>query len=374
MTEYRIRALAGLARPFLLRLDPETAHHLTIKLLQCTPRVLLRADEDDPRLAVDAFGLRFSNPFGLAAGFDKNAAVPHEMAALGCGFVEAGTITPKPQAGNPRPRLFRLAQDQAVINRFGFNNEGARAVHERLSFKPRPPVPLGINLGANKDSTDRITDYVSGIETFADVASYFTINVSSPNTPGLRDLQESHALDALLARVLAARDAEIERCGRKPVLLKIAPDLNLQDLDSIIFVARTQKIDGLIVSNTTVARPDSLHDCAQATEAGGLSGKPLFASSTRMLAEAYLRIERQFPLIGVGGVDSAETAFAKIEAGATLVQLYTALVYRGPTLLAEIKSGLLNLLRQKNYSVVADAVGTGAADWASGKASLTKPR
>ncbi len=364
-----IARLAALARPLLLRLDPERAHDLTIKALRIAP--LPKPAHDDPRLAINAFGLAFSNPLGLAAGFDKNAQVPDRMARLGFGFVEIGTVTPRPQQGNPRPRLFRLLADEAAVNRFGFNNEGHAAVHRRLIAHPCRTVSLGINLGANKDSEDRAADYVAGIEAFADVASYFTINVSSPNTPGLRDLQAAGALDDLLARVLEARDrAEIHR----PVLLKIAPDLSLNELDAIITTARAKKIDGLIVSNTTITRPDTLLDTAKASEMGGLSGKPLFKLSTRMLAEAYLRVEGQFPLVGVGGVDSAETACAKIEAGATLVQLYTALVFHGPALLAEIKQGLLRILAEKNYPLLADAIGTGAADWASGKASLTSRR
>jgi len=343
----------SLMRPLLARLDPETAHHLTIKLLQSTPTALLRTGSDDSRLAVEAFGLRFPNPLGLAAGFDKNAAVPSEMAALGLGFVEAGTITPKPQAGNPRPRLFRLTDDQAVINRFGFNNEGAVAVHQRLAFKPGPPVPLGINLGANKDSADRINDYVTGIKTFADVASYFAINVSSPNTPGLRNLQSADALDDLLARVLDAREEAAAQHGRKPVLLKIAPDLSLDELDAIVRVARTRKIDGMIVSNTTVSRPETLHDKTTAEEIGGLSGQPLFALSTLMLAQTFLRVEGQFPLVGVGGIDGPEAAIAKIEAGATLLQVYTALAFQGPALITRIKLGLRDYLARTNQPLAA---------------------
>jgi dihydroorotate dehydrogenase len=356
-----ITRLASLARPLLFRLDPETAHHLTITALQIAP--LPKSAPDDLRLAVEAFGLSFGNPLGLAAGFDKNAQVPDRMARLGFGSVEVGTVTPRPQAGNPRPRLFRLVEDEAAINRFGFNNEGHARVHQRLLAHPCTIVPLGINLGANKDTEDRAADYVQGIACFADVASYFTINVSSPNTPGLRDLQGAQALDDLLARVLAARDAAAERHGRKPVLLKIAPDLTLHELDEIVATARQKKIDGLIVSNTTVTRPPSLRGAVQ-SETGGLSGKPLFDLSTRMLAETYLRVERQFPLIGVGGIDSAESVLAKIEAGATLIQLYTALVFHGPALIGDIKRGLSRILAEKNYPLLADAIGTGAADWA----------
>jgi dihydroorotate dehydrogenase len=360
--------LAALAKPLLFRLDPETAHHMTIQALRLLPPV--SPQPDDKRLATGAFGLTFSNPLGLAAGFDKNAEVPEHMARLGFGFIEIGTVTPRPQSGNQRPRLFRLVADEAAINRFGFNNEGHAGVHQRLLQHPCDSAPLGINLGTNKDAADRAADYVAGIEAFADLASYFTINVSSPNTPGLRDLQAADALDDLLARVLEARDRAAELYGRKPLLLKIAPDLSMQELDAIVTTARSKKIDGLIISNTTVTRPPSLASKAQ-TEVGGLSGKPLFTLSTRLLAEAYLRVERQFPLIGVGGVDGAATAFAKIEAGATLVQLYTALVFHGPKLIGEIKRGLLRLLDEKDYPRLADATGTGALDWASGKASLT---
>lgn len=367
-----INYLAALAKPLLFRLDPERAHDVTIKAVQLLPPAVF--EDDDPRLAAQAFGLSFRNPIGLAAGFDKNAQVPDRMARLGFGFVEIGTVTPRPQTGNPRPRLFRLVADEAAINRFGFNNEGHETVHRRLQSHPVISPPLGINLGANKDAADRTADYVRGIGTFSDVASYFTINVSSPNTPGLRDLQQGDALDELLSRVLAARDEAAIYRGRKPVLLKIAPDLTLHELDTIIGVARAKKIDGLIVSNTTVTRPETLRDKIQAAETGGLSGKPLFALSTRMLAEAYLRIEGQFPLIGVGGIDSAETAFAKIEAGAALIQLYTALVFHGPALIGQIKRGLSKILDEKNHPLLADAIGTGAADWAAGKATLTNRR
>lgn len=354
------------ARLLLFSLDPEAAHRLAVAALAKCPLPPPRLD--DPRLAVSAFGLEFPNPLGLAAGFDKNGEAFDAILRLGFGFAEVGTITPLPQAGNPRPRLFRLTRDQAVINRFGFNSEGHAAVHGRLRRRNTPGI-VGVNLGANKDSTDRAADYVQGIEAFADVADYFAINISSPNTPGLRDLQGADALDDLLARVLAARDAAAERFGRKPALLKIAPDLSLQELDAIVACARARRIDGLIVSNTTTARPATLIETQFAQEAGGLSGRPLFTPSTRMLAAAYQRVERQFPLIGVGGVDGAETAMAKIEAGASLVQCYSALVFKGPSLPAEIKRGLLRLLEKKSYPRLADAIGATASDWASGKAA-----
>ena len=342
-----------LARPLLHALDPERAHDLTLAALARLP--LPKPAPDDPRLQVDAFGLRFANPLGLAAGFDKNGTIAHRAGALGFGFTEVGTLTPLPQAGNPRPRLFRLPEHGGVINRFGFNNRGH--AHAAARLKDADCV-LGINIGANKDAVDRVADYVAGIQTFADRAGYFTINVSSPNTPNLRDLQKPEALDELLARVLAARDAAPRRV---PVLLKIAPDLSLGDLDAIVRVARTRGIDGMIVSNTTITRPGALAGHSTGLEAGGLSGRPLFVLATRMLAETYLRVEGQFPLVGVGGVDGAETAWAKIEAGATLVQLYSALVFGGPALVGATKAGLLAKL---GSVPLARAVGGRAADWA----------
>ncbi|WP_280948992.1 quinone-dependent dihydroorotate dehydrogenase [Methylocapsa aurea] len=366
--------LGALARPLLFRVDPEMAHGLTIKALASLP--LASPPPDDPRLAVSAFGLLFRNPLGLAAGFDKNGEVVDPMLRLGFGFAEVGTITPLSQAGNPRPRLFRLARDQGVINRFGFNSEGHGAVHARLAKRALAAKLgfVGVNIGANKDSADRAGDYVRGIEAFADVADYFAINISSPNTPGLRDLQAAEALDDLLARALAARDKAAEAFGRKPVLVKIAPDLSLNGLDAIVRCARARKIDGLIVSNTTLSRPPTLIETVLARQEGGLSGLPLFPLSTQMLAAAYLRVENQFPLIGVGGVDSAHAAFAKIEAGASLVQFYSALAFKGSGLIAEIKRGLLRLIEQKSYPRLVDAIGSGAGDWASGKAAADSIR
>ena len=326
--------LFGLATPLLRRLDPEDAHRATIAALKLLPP---RAPTpDDPRLAVPAFGLDFPNPVGLAAGFDKDAEVPDAMLGLGFGFVEVGTLTPQPQPGNPRPRAFRLVADRGVINRYGFNSLGHAPALERLNRRAQRGV-VGVNIGANKDADDRIADYVAGIRAFAPVASYFTINVSSPNTPGLRDLQEPAALAELLARTLEARDAAETR---RPLLLKIAPDLTLAQLDGIVRVARDSRIDGMIVSNTTISRPATLHS-PLAKESGGLSGAPLADLATRMLAQTFLRVEKQFPLIGVGGIDSAETALARIEAGATLLQLYSALVYEGPGLAQRIKQGLV---------------------------------
>jgi dihydroorotate dehydrogenase len=355
-----------LARPLLRALDPENAHFLTLKALKWAPR--LRAPADDPRLVVRAFGLSFPNPVGIAAGFDKHAEVPDALLRLGFGFVEIGTVTPKPQPGNPRPRLFRLDADQGVINRFGFNSQGGMAVLTRLVARAEAGGIVGVNVGANKDSADRVTDYVELIGAVAPVAGYVTVNISSPNTPGLRDLQQASVLDNLLARVIEARDRAMPRAGPTPVLLKIAPDLTLGDLDDVVGVARSRKIDGMIVGNTTISRPPSLRDRAIAREAGGLSGRPLYRLANRMLAETYVRVEGAFPLIGVGGIDSGTAALGKIKAGADLVQLYSGLVFRGLGVIAEIKAELLAALDRGEAETLADLVGVDAAamtaeDW-----------
>lgn len=336
----------GAATALLRLLDAEDAHRATLAALKFLPHGA--PPRDDPRLAVAAFGLDFPNPIGLAAGFDKNAEIPDAMLSLGFGFVEVGTLTPRAQPGNPRPRAFRLTEDRAVVNRYGFNNDGHAPALARLAARRAHGI-VGVNIGANKDAADRVADYVAGVRAFAEVASYFTINVSSPNTPGLRDLQEPEALSDLLARVIEMRDAT--RAPR-PVLLKIAPDLTLAQLDAIVRVARERGVDGMIVSNTTISRPASLVS-PLSKESGGLSGAPLFDLSTQMLAQTFLRVERQFPLIGVGGIDGAEAALKKIEAGAALVQLYSALVYEGPSLLSRIKRGLLEaLVREQTLSAL----------------------
>ncbi|SFB80904.1 dihydroorotate dehydrogenase [Bosea sp. CRIB-10] len=332
-----IGALFGLARPLIHKLDAEQAHRLTIAALAAAPP--LRPAADAPSLAVEAFGLRFANPVGLAAGFDKNAEAVDGALGLGFGFVEIGGVTPLPQPGNPRPRVFRLPEDEAVINRYGLNSEGMEAVAARLAARRKKGGIVGVNLGANKDSADRSADYAVLAGRLAPLADFLTVNVSSPNTPGLRDLQAESALDDLIARTLAARDEASAGAKPTPVLIKIAPDLTMPELDGMISVARRRKVDGMIVSNTTIARPDSLRSASRA-ETGGLSGKPLFTASTRILAETFLRVERQFPLIGVGGIDSAQTAFAKILAGASLVQFYSAMVFKGPGLVGEVKRGL----------------------------------
>lgn len=359
-----IGGLGRLALPLLFALEPEQAHRASIAALKLAP--LPACAPTDPRLAVTAFGCDFPNPLGMAAGFDKGGEVPDRLLRLGFGHVEIGTVTPRPQPGNPLPRLFRLPRDKAVINRLGFNSEGHAAVHRRLAMR-RHVGMVGVNIGANKESADRIADYVAGIAAFADVARYFTINISSPNTPGLRDLQQAAVLDDLVARVLDARDKYNERHGRKPVLLKIAPDLELAELDDIVRICRARRVDGMIVANTTLERPAGLADKAVAAEAGGLSGRPLFPLATQMLAATYLRVERQFPLVGVGGIDGPETTFAKIEAGATLVQLYSSLVFEGPGLVGAILRGLATRLTAKGCARIDAVTGTAAADWAAGK-------
>jgi len=347
-----------LAVPLLRMLDPEIAHALALNALKITP--LPRAAPDDARLAVRAFGLTFANPVGLAAGFDKNAEVADALLRLGFGFVELGGVTPRPQPGNPRPRLFRLDADGAVINRLGLNSEGVEAVAARLGARGDAIGIVGINIGANKDSADRAADYVACIEALAPHVGFLTVNVSSPNTPGLRNLQQAAALDELLARVVDARERAAVGPARRPLLLKIAPDLTLNDLDEVVGVARRHGIDGMIVGNTTIGRP-ALREREKAQEQGGLSGRPLFALSTRMLAETYVRAEGAFPLVGAGGIDSGAAAFAKIKAGASLVQLYTGLIFRGIGLIGAIKTDLLDFLRIGRLDSLADAVGRDAA-------------
>jgi dihydroorotate dehydrogenase len=348
------------AGPILRALDPEDAHKLALQGLRLMP--LRRAETEDPRLAIEAFGLKFPNPVGVAPGFDKNAEVSGPLLRLGFGFVEVGTVTPRPQTGNSRPRIFRLDADDAVINRLGFNNEGEAAVLGRLGRRAGGVGIVGVNVGANRDSPDRVADYVRLIETFAPVADYITVNVSSPNTPGLRDLQQAKSLDDLLARVVDARQRLQERQRRIPILLKIAPDVTLADLDDIVGIARRRRMDGMIIGNTTLSRPPSLRERAKAIELGGLSGRPLFALSTRLLAETYVRVEGAFPLIGVGGIDSGKAAVAKLKAGASVVQLYTGLVFRGLEVLAEIKREILRTMESGRYATLADLVGNDAAD------------
>ena len=342
------------AFPLLDRLDPEQAHRLAIWALR---RGMVRAPSAraGPVLRQTVFGRDFANPIGLAAGFDKDAEVFDPALGLGFGFVEVGTVTPRPQPGNPKPRLFRLTRDRAVINRMGFNNAGVAAMAARLVGRDRSRGIVGINLGKNKDQADAASDYAAGVRALGGLADYLVINVSSPNTPGLRALQERGALSALVERILAER-ADLKLAAPPPLLLKIAPDLNDADRSDIAEVALGSGLDGLIVSNTTIARPAGL-DPRFAGEAGGLSGRPLFAPSTQILADIYRRTGGKLPIIGVGGVASGADAYAKIRAGASLVQLYTALVFEGPGLVARIKVELAQWLARDGFAHVAEAVG-----------------
>ena len=340
----------------MLRMLPaETAHRATLSLLQLGAQFVPSLPSDDPRLAVTVLGFHFPNPIGLAAGFDKDARVPGVMLKLGFGFVECGTLTPRPQAGNPRPRLFRLPEDNAVVNRMGFNNGGTEAAAERLRSRPRHGV-LGINIGANRDSTDRIRDYREAFAAVEPFADYVAVNVSSPNTPGLRELQGRQELMRLLEAVTRERT---QRHRRVPILLKIAPDISLNELDQIIETALTAGIDGLIVGNTTTERAPSLKGRHRG-ESGGLSGAPLFAPSTALLKETYRRAGKALALVGVGGVSSGAEAYAKIRAGATLVQLYTAMALRGPGLIGRIKNELLACLARDGCAGIVQCVGADA--------------
>jgi dihydroorotate dehydrogenase len=354
-----IRAFDAFSLPLLRWFDPEDAHRMAIQGLRLLPPI--RPRQDDSKLAVRAFGLNFPNPIGMAAGFDKSAEAPDALLRLGFGFVEIGSVTPKPQVGNPRPRLFRMERDEAVINRMGFNNDGAEVVLRRLASRAHLTGIVGVNVGANKDSADRTADYVKLIETFAPVASYFTVNVSSPNTPGLRNLQQSAALDDLLAKVIDARERVRKNAGDSPVLLKIAPDLSLTELDDVVHIARSRRVDGMIVANTTLARPSTLRESNRAREQGGLSGRPLFRLSTRMVAETYVRAEGAFPLIGVGGIDSGGAALTKIRAGASLIQLYSSLIYKGLGLVEDIKNDLSSTLLRTGRDSLSEIVGADAA-------------
>jgi dihydroorotate dehydrogenase len=349
-------ALLRLISPLVARLEPEAAHRLTIRALQWG---LIRAalEKPDSRLAMRLFGLDFPNPIGLAAGADKNAEAPDGALAMGLGFVEVGTVTPKPQSGNARPRLFRLAEDRAIINRMGFNNDGCDAVLARLSARRGGGI-VGVNIGANRDSVDRIGDYVTGLAAFGPLASYVAVNVSSPNTPGLRDLQARSELEALVARLGEAR-AGLAR--PVPLLVKIAPDLDRDALADIVEVCLAGGIDGIIVSNTTVSRPPLRSRFAG--EAGGLSGRPLFDHSTRTLAATFRLVGGRIPLIGVGGIDSPDAAWAKVTAGASLIQLYTALAFEGPELVTAIRHGLSRRLDEHNMTSIAQAVGINAGAW-----------
>ena len=350
----------SLAKPILHRMDAERAHRLTIEALKHLP--IPKTGKPDAHLGLELFGLDFPSPLGLAAGFDKDAEISGPLLALGFGFVEIGGVTPLPQPGNARPRAFRLMRDRAVINRYGLNSAGADVVRARLERRVRAAGIVGVNIGANKDSADRTQDYVALVRSLAPVADYISVNISSPNTPGLRQLQGKAELDDLLARVMEARNAGGTRC---PIVVKIAPDIDLPQLDDMIGIVKARAADGLIVSNTTLARPDTLLESALAREAGGLSGPPLFQRSTVLLAQAYLRIDGAMPLIGVGGISSAEDALAKIEAGASLIQLYSALVFEGPALIGRINRGIAARIAAERLASPLALVGRKAAEWAS---------
>ena len=340
--------------------DPEEAHHAAIRGLKAGfgPR---DNGLDDPCLAVELKGLQLRNCIGLAAGFDKNAETPDAMLAAGFGFVECGTVTPLPQEGNPRPRLFRLTEDRGVINRLGFNNQGLEAFAARLEARRGRQGVVGANIGANKDSEDRIGDYVKGLRRLWGLADYFTINISSPNPPGLRDLQSGPALDELLERVATTR-SEVEmsdpRLRHRPMFLKVAPDLNHMQIIAICDAVARHGFDGVIAGNTTLERPDTLRSPFK-KEAGGLSGAPLMALSTRILADFHACAAGRFPLIGAGGVASGADAYAKIRAGACAIQLYSALVYGGPGLIGRIKRDLAARLRAEGFVSVVEATGAG---------------
>lgn len=336
-------------------LDPEDAHRLTIRLLRAGLGPRAARPSQGVSLAVELCGLKLDACIGLAAGFDKNAEVPDAMLAAGFGFVECGSVTPKPQAGNPRPRLFRLTPDGAVINRMGFNNDGLDAVAERLAARRRTGV-VGANIGANKDSGDRAGDYAIGLERLWDLADYFVLNVSSPNTPGLRALQGAEALDDLLGRIAASRARLAAASANHPIFLKVAPDLETDEIAAIVEAAVAHGIDAIVVGNTTLARPPTLVS-AQRGQTGGLSGLPLMAPSTEVLRHFYAAAGGRLALIGTGGIASGEDAYAKILAGATAVQLYSAMVYKGPGLVGRIRSDLATLLAADGYASVVEAVG-----------------
>ena len=343
-------AMSDIGAAVLRNLDPETAHRLAIQALRLTP--LPAAPADDPVLATNVGRLRLSNPVGLAAGLDKNGEALHGLARLGFGFVECGSVTPRPQPGNPKPRLFRLSEDRAVINRMGFNNDGLEAFAARLARRPRHAV-IGANLGANKETEDKAADYVAGLRRLKGLADYVTVNVSSPNTPGLRDLQGRAALDDLLGRLAEARAGD-----PTPVFLKIAPDLTAAEIGLIVEAAIDHGLDALIVSNTTLDRPDTLRSRHRA-EAGGLSGAPLKARARAALAAAAEASAGQLPLIAVGGIDSGAEAYDRLRAGASAVQIYSALVFEGPGLVTRIKRDLAARLKADGFSTAAEAVGAG---------------
>ncbi|TJW16644.1 MAG: quinone-dependent dihydroorotate dehydrogenase [Mesorhizobium sp.] len=353
-------ALDRIGQKLLFTLDPETAHGLSIAALRCGLPVAGRAPRDN-RLKVSVCGIDFPNPLGMAAGYDKNAEVPDALLGLGFGFAEVGTVTPLPQAGNPKPRIFRLTKDEAVINRLGFNNEGHDTAEKRLAARKGRAGVVGVNIGANKDSADRIGDYERGVIRFAPYATYLTINISSPNTPGLRNMQAREQLGELLSRVMAAR---ARASAKPPIFLKIAPDLVEAELRDIAAEVADKQIDGIIVSNTTIARP-ALRSAGLASETGGLSGKPLFERSTIVLAKMRKLLGPDRAIIGVGGVDSAETAVEKMRAGADLVQLYTGMIYAGPSLPGRIVAGMLRFAEKERLTSLRELRDISLDQWAS---------
>ncbi len=354
----------GFGREALFALDAERAHGVSICALQKGLHPVVDAAFDS-KLAVNIAGLSFPNPLGMAAGFDKNADVPDALLRMGFGHTEVGTVTPLPQPGNPKPRIFRLRDHEAVINRLGFNSKGHDAALARLKRRRNRSGIVGINIGANKTSENFAADYVAGIKAFADVADYFTVNISSPNTPGLRALQGADPLADLLDRVSEARAQYKPTAGnRVPVFLKIAPDLSEEEMDTIAAAVLASDVDALIVSNTTVSR-SAVADHQTAREAGGLSGKPIFELSTTVLAKMYQRLNGRLPLIGVGGIHDAESARQKIEAGASLIQLYTGLIYKGPALPTDIINGLSLAVKEAGVNSISDLCGRSNKAWAS---------
>lgn len=352
-----------LLRGVMFSLEPEIAHKLSIAALKAG-LPLASKPRETRRLKIMVAGIEFPNPLGAAAGYDKNAEVPHRLIDLGFGFAEVGSITPLPQPGNPKPRIFRLKQDSAVINRLGFNNEGHVACLRRLEARQNSGQIIGVNVGANKQSTDKIADYEAGIDAFAHVASYIAVNISSPNTPGLRDLQASENLSELLTRIRFRRDEATRKVGRKvPLFLKIAPDLTERDMDDIAAQLESHQIEGLIISNTTLDR-GRLKDTMHAGEAGGLSGQPLFEKSTAVLAKMRDRCGPEIAIIGVGGVDSAETALTKIRAGADLVQLYTGFIYGGPSLPGRIVADLNSFAEREGLGNISEIRDSAIGEWA----------
>ncbi len=357
-----LSTLYDIARPALFVFNPEDAHELVLRSLEMGlyPRDVVG---DAACLQTQLWGLTFSNPIGIAAGFDKDARVPDAVLGLGCGFAEVGTTTPIAQSGNPKPRLFRLPADKGIINRLGFNNSGHAAMLQRLKARTGGGI-VAVNIGANKESADRAGDYVAGLRTFYDVATSFTVNISSPNTPGLRDLQAPEQLDELLRRIMAARE-ELMAAGKpkRPITVKIAPDIAEADVAAVCEQLTAHGVDAIAVSNTTLARPNLIE--REGKQGGGLSGRPLFERSTVMLARVHQATGGKVPLIGIGGIDSGEAALAKIEAGASLIQLYSGLVYEGPGLIHRIKHHLTEACQRRGVGRISELVGSQVSRWAA---------